>query len=144
MKTLPSFEYANVRPSRDQTRHDRPSRDGRPSHEGRRPQRFSRGAVIGPAGNGPSRSRERPGPAGDVARLFLGAGREAGIRPADLVGAITGEAGINSRELGAIQIADRFSLIEVPEERAEEIMSALRATTIRGKKVPVRRDRDHP
>ena len=46
----------------------------------------------------------------DVARLFIGAGREAGIRPGDLVGAITGEAGINSRELGAIRspIASRW------------------------------------
>jgi ATP-dependent RNA helicase DeaD len=90
--------------------------------------------------------RLRPRPqidrsAGDVARLFIGAGREAGIRPGDLVGAITGEAGINSRELGAIEIADRFSLIEVPEARAEEIIQALRATTLRGRKVPVRRDR---
>jgi ATP-dependent RNA helicase DeaD len=76
-----------------------------------------------------------------VARLFVGAGREAGIRPGDLVGAITGEAGINSRELGAIEIADRFSLVEVPESRANEIMAALRATTIRGRKVSVRRDR---
>ena len=74
--------------------------------------------------------------------LFVGAGREAGIRPGDLVGAITGEAGINSGDLGAIQIADRFSLVEVPESRAEEIITALRATTIRGRKVPVRRDRD--
>ena len=74
--------------------------------------------------------------------LFVGAGREAGIRPGDLVGAITGEAGINSRELGAIQIAERFSLVEVPASRAEEIIAALRATTIRGRKVPVRRDRE--
>ena len=77
----------------------------------------------------------------EVARLFIGAGRAAGIRPGDLVGAITGEAGIASRDLGAIEIADRFSLIDVPESRAEEIMAALRATTLRGKKVTVRRDR---
>jgi ATP-dependent RNA helicase DeaD len=77
-----------------------------------------------------------------AARLFIGAGREAGIRPGDLVGAITGEAGINSRDLGAIEIADRFALIEVPDSRADEIIAALRATTIRGRKVSVRRDRD--
>jgi ATP-dependent RNA helicase DeaD len=97
------------------------------------------------------RKRDRPGPAeasgprgtgGDVARLFIGAGREAGIRPGDLVGAITGEAGINSRDLGAIEIADRFALVEVPDARADEIIAALRATTIRGKKVTVRRDRN--
>ena len=74
--------------------------------------------------------------------LFVGAGREAGIRPGDLVGAITGEAGIKSRELGAIRspIGSRWS--RCPESRADEIIAALRATTIRGRKVPVRRDRD--
>jgi ATP-dependent RNA helicase DeaD len=112
------------------------------SREGRAPQRFSRGAVIGPAGAARKGPRDQTARAADVARLFIGAGREAGIRPGDLVGAITGEAGINSQELGAIQIADRFSLIEVPEARADDIMAALRATTIRGRKVPVRRDRD--
>ncbi len=116
-----------------------------PTHrtsESRTPRRFSRGAIIGPAAAERKGSRDRFGPIGEIARLFIGAGREAGIRPGDLVGAITGEAGINSKELGAIQIADRFSLIEVPASRADDIMAALRATTIRGRKVPVRRDRD--
>ena len=90
---------------------------------------------------GTSRRADRGHSAGNVVRLFIGAGREAGIRPGDLVGAITGEAGIASRDLGAIEIADRFSLIDVPESRAEEIMAALRATTLRGKRVTVRPDR---
>jgi ATP-dependent RNA helicase DeaD len=78
---------------------------------------------------------------GPMARLFLGAGRKAGIRPGDLVGAITGEAGLTSRSVGAIEIADNFSLVDVPESLADNIIAALKATTIRGKKVPVRRDR---
>ena len=86
-------------------------------------------------------ARDRSASTEEVARLFIGAGRVAGIRPGDLVGAITGEAGIASRDLGAIEIADRFSLIDVPESRADEIVAALRATTLRGKKVTVRRDR---
>jgi ATP-dependent RNA helicase DeaD len=121
---------------------ERPGRDSRPpAREPRAPQRFSKGAVIGPAGPREKR-REHENPTEQLATLFVGAGRESGIRPGDLVGAITGEAGINSRELGAIQIAERFSLVEVPAARAEEIIAALKATTIRGRKVPVRRDRD--
>jgi ATP-dependent RNA helicase DeaD len=77
-----------------------------------------------------------------MTRIFIGAGRQAGVRPADLVGAIAGEAGIPSRELGAIEIAERFALIEVPEERADEIVSALKAATLRGQKIQVRRDRE--
>src|SRR6185295_16800230 len=115
----------------------------RPAREARTPKRFSGGAVVGRAGEGRAGpARERQGPTEPSARLFIGAGREAGIRPGDLVGAITGEAGINSRDLGAIEIADRFSLIDVPESRVDDIMRALRATTLRGRKVSVRRDRE--
>jgi ATP-dependent RNA helicase DeaD len=130
---------AHERPAQRGFRPDREERG--PARETRTPQRFSKGAIVGPAGPREKR-RDRPAPTEAVAMLFVGAGREAGIRPGDLVGAITGEAGINSGELGAIQIADRFSLVEVPESRAEEIIAALRATTLRGRKVPVRRDRD--
>jgi ATP-dependent RNA helicase DeaD len=76
-------------------------------------------------------------------RIFIGAGREAGIRPADLVGAITNEAGISSRELGIVQIADRFSVVEVPEDAADRVIEAMRRTSLRGQKVSVRRDRDN-
>ena len=103
-------------------------------------------------GAGPERPRkgdsERPGERfdkrdrnGDGVRLFIGAGRDAGIRPGDLVGAITGEADVPSRSLGAIEIADKFSLVEVPEALADRIIAALKATKIRGKKVNVRREK---
>jgi ATP-dependent RNA helicase DeaD len=78
---------------------------------------------------------------GNGIRLFIAAGRDAGIRPGDLVGAITGEAGVPSQSLGAIEIADRFSLVEVPEALADRIIAALKATKIRGKKVNVRREK---
>jgi ATP-dependent RNA helicase DeaD len=78
----------------------------------------------------------------DVTRLYIGLGRKAGVRPADIVGAIANEAGVDAREIGAIDITDRFSLVEVPGGAAEDIISALRGTTIRGKRVIVRRDRD--
>jgi ATP-dependent RNA helicase DeaD len=88
--------------------------------------------------------RERGGPAEQVVRVYIGAGRRAGVRPADLVGAITGEAGMTSRDLGAIEIADRFSLVEIPASSADHVISALRRSAIRGKKVTVRRERWTP
>jgi ATP-dependent RNA helicase DeaD len=94
-----------------------------------------RGGGGGGGGGGNNRSD------GAMARLFIGAGRQAGIRPQDLVGAIAGEAGLVGREVGAIEIADHFSFVEVPESRADQVIAALRATQIRGKKVTVRRDR---
>jgi ATP-dependent RNA helicase DeaD len=78
----------------------------------------------------------------EMIRLFIGAGRQAGIRPADLVGAIANEAGIRSRDIGAIEIADKFSLIEVPAPLADGVIAAMRKATLRGQKVQVRRDRE--
>ena len=92
-------------------------------------------------GRGAGRRAGRPTPEWDVARLFVGAGRTAGVRPGDLVGAIANEVGIDSNMIGSIEISDRFSLVEVPDEIADEIISALRASTIKGRRVTVRRDR---
>ncbi|WP_434045561.1 MULTISPECIES: DEAD/DEAH box helicase [Sorangium] len=104
------------------------------------------------ARRGPPGARGRPGEAqarprreggeadGNVARLYIGAGRTAGIRPADLVGAIANEASLSSRDIGAIQIADGFSVVEVPADAADTVIEALRATRIKGRKVQVRRD----
>ena len=76
-----------------------------------------------------------------MTRIYIGAGRKAGVRPNDLVGAIANEAGISSREIGAIEIADGFSLVEIAEESADDVIGALRASAIKGKRVTVRRER---
>ena len=76
-----------------------------------------------------------------MARLWVGAGRKAKMRPGDLVGAIANEVGIDAGSIGAIQITDAYSTVEVPEEIADDIVAALKATKIKGMRVPVRRDR---
>lgn len=86
-------------------------------------------------------SNDRATTAG-LTRIFVGLGRRAGIRPQDLVGAIAAESGLRGRDIGAIEIADRFSLVEVPRSMVDEVISALRAATIKGKKATVRRERD--
>ena len=87
------------------------------------------------------RKEPRPKSGGKTSRLFVAAGRQAGLRPADLVGAITGEAGVGSHVIGSIEIGDRSSIVEVPTALATRILFALRATKIRGRKVTVNRDR---
>jgi ATP-dependent RNA helicase DeaD len=83
-------------------------------------------------------------PAQGMTRLFFNLGRSAGIRPQDLVGAIAGESGLTGRDIGAIDIADRFSLVEVPESAADKVITAMRRSTIKGRKATVRRERDRP
>ncbi|MCO6008609.1 DEAD/DEAH box helicase [Actinoallomurus purpureus] len=114
---IPEVAY---KPGRDGDRRD--GRDGRDRRDGGR--------------------RDRRGPAEGMTRLFVGAGRSAGIRPQDLVGAIAGESRLAGRDIGTIEIADRFSLVEIPESAAEDVIKALRRTTIKGRKPTIRRERD--
>jgi ATP-dependent RNA helicase DeaD len=71
----------------------------------------------------------------------MGTGRSSGVRPQDLVGAITGESYLSGRDIGAIEIADRFSLVEVPESAADDVGTALRQASIKGRRTTVRRER---
>jgi ATP-dependent RNA helicase DeaD len=80
-----------------------------------------------------------PGPR--LARLFINAGREAGISPKDLVGAIANEAGLPGRDIRGIEITERFSLVEIPEDAAEHVIESLNGARLRGRKINVRRDR---
>jgi ATP-dependent RNA helicase DeaD len=79
--------------------------------------------------------------AGPMTALFVGAGRSRGIRPGDLVGAITNEAGLTARQLGKITIAAHHALVEVPDALVDRVIRALRGTTLRGQPVEVRRQR---
>jgi hypothetical protein len=108
-------------------------------------------AAVGPDGE-PHRRRAVAGgdrrhgrvAADGSTRLFIGAGRSAGVRPQDLVGAIAGESRLSGRDIGAIEITDRYSLVEVPESAADEVIAALRASTIKGRKPTIRRERYQP
>lgn len=90
--------------------------------------------------SGRDQRRARSATAGTT-RLFVGVGRASGVRPQDLVGAITGESRLSGKDIGAIEIADRFSLVEVPESAADDVIAALRQTSIKGRKATVRRER---
>jgi ATP-dependent RNA helicase DeaD len=99
------------------------------------------GRGAGQAGPGGGKRRPpRGGPSAGTARLFVSAGRNAGIRPKDLVGAIANESSLSGRDIGAIEITQNFSLVEVPTGAADEVIRALNNTSIKGRKAKVRRD----
>jgi ATP-dependent RNA helicase DeaD len=148
-------------------RNDRGDRGGRPGDRGgrfearverggrypeRSAERFARPTAadlpVGDDEGGDERTarRERPAPrrggGGDRARLWVSVGRASGVRPGDLMGAIVNEAGLDAGDVGAIDVAERFTLVEVPEDAADGVIAALRGTTIRGERAMVRRDRE--
>jgi ATP-dependent RNA helicase DeaD len=75
-----------------------------------------------------------------MVRLFVGMGRQDGLRPGDLVGSIAREADIPGKSIGAIDILDRMAFVEVPAADADLVIDALSRTKLRGRRVKVNRD----
>lgn len=74
----------------------------------------------------------------EMRTLFIGGGRKDKMRPGDILGALTGEAGgLKSTEIGKIEIHDRFSYVAVSAKVANLVLSRLRNGRIKGKKFRV-------
>ncbi|MBM4779065.1 MAG: DEAD/DEAH box helicase [Archangiaceae bacterium] len=116
---------------------DRPERPARFGAD--RPQRFPGGGDARPEKAAPKAPVRTSGAA--MARLFFSIGKAAGIRPQDLVGAIANEAGIESKQIGAIAIGDRHSFVEVATDVADQVIATMRESKIRGRAVHVDHDR---
>jgi ATP-dependent RNA helicase DeaD len=96
----------------------------------------------GGGGRDGRKPKGRKPPSSDMTRIFVGAGRGSGVRPKDLVGAIANESSLSGRQIGAIEITQNFSLVEVPAAAADDVIRSLRGTTIKGRKTTIRRDRE--
>jgi len=101
---------------------------------------FTNAGTSAPKPGFRSRGPARAGDAIPRSKIYVGLGRNAGIGPGDLVGAIANEARIASSAIGAIEIEPKFSLVEVPTDDVDRIVAALRETTIRGKRPEIRRN----
>lgn len=75
-----------------------------------------------------------------VARLWIGIGKKDGVTPADIVGTLTKELGLDGGSVGKIEIREMFSLVEVPAAGADELVRRLTGRTIRRKKVVAKLD----
>ncbi|HET9547822.1 MAG TPA: helicase-related protein, partial [Desertimonas sp.] len=96
-----------------------------------------------------SRQERRPGgqrPRGSEATGFvqISLGRRAGVRPADLVGAIANEAGLTGADIGPIRINENSSIVGVPVSSVERVVSAMSNAVVRGKTVGARRFVERP
>jgi len=98
----------------------------------------SKAAKGGKASGG--KSGKAPKPAAGKARIWVSLGRKSGVTPSDIVGAVTGEAGLKGRDVGPVKIQEFFSLVDVPEDKARKVVKALNHCTIRGRKAKVKLD----
>ena len=75
-------------------------------------------------------------------RLFVSLGRQAGVTPGDLVGALTGETSLKGKDIGIVTVHEVYSLVEVPADKARKVARDLQHCTIRGHRAKVRLDRE--
>ena len=74
----------------------------------------------------------------ETVMLYLDAGRNAGMRPADIVGAIANEANLPGKYIGPIEIFDDYSLVGVPTQAQAQVLSAMAGATVRGQATNIR------
>lgn len=110
---------------------------GRSGRYGDRESRGGRyGRDYGGRDSGRSHGRSGRGSRGsDMARLFVNIGKDQNIKPGDILGAVAGESGIPGRLIGSIDMYDKYTFVEVPEDCAEEVLECMRNVKIRGKNV---------
>jgi len=112
----------NLPPEEERPRREPRERDSR-DRDGRRNERDSDRGERRPR-------RERPTDVSFV-RYRIEVGRNDGLQPGDVVGAIANEAGIESKYIGNIRLYDQFSTVELPEGMPSDVLNHLQKTRVR-------------
>src|SRR3954452_3110934 len=71
------------------------------------------------------------------AKLIVGAGRADGFEPADVVGAVVDNSHLENHDVRHARVLERFSFVEVPEERAPEVADKVNGKRVRGRELRV-------
>ena len=72
-----------------------------------------------------------------MVRLFMNIGRSQKVTVQDIVRTIAIESDIPAKEIGLINIYDKFTFVEIPADFAEKVLGSMHKNTIKGYKVNV-------
>ena len=118
----------NSKPPRDsRDSRERGSRDGRDGRERK-----------------PKVPRGNRKPEEGMQRFRIEVGHVHGAKPGNIVGAIANEANINSKHIGAIEIYDNFSTVDLPDGMPKETRDTLSGTRVAGQRLNIREWSDTP
>ena len=70
-----------------------------------------------------------------MVRLFVNIGKKDRVKPGDILGAIAGESGMPGKLVGAIDMYDKYTFVEVPREYGKEVLEAMKNVKIKGRSV---------
>ena len=65
-------------------------------------------------------------------KLVVGVGRQQGIEPADVVGAVVDNTHLENDDVRNVRVLERFSFVEVPAERAGQVVESVSGKQVRG------------
>lgn len=72
-----------------------------------------------------------------MVRLFINIGKKNRVRIGDILGAVAGESGMEGELVGAIDMYDKYTFVEVPREYASEVIDAMKNARIKGKQINI-------
>lgn len=70
-----------------------------------------------------------------MVRLFINVGKKDKIKPANILGAISGESGLPGKLVGSIDMLDNYTFVEVPSKYANAVLAAMENVTIKGRHI---------
>ncbi|WP_166422056.1 DEAD/DEAH box helicase [Paraglaciecola sp. 20A4] len=122
-------------------RGERNERGGRDDRGGRE-RGGQRGGERG--GERPQRARKSSTPEEGMQRYRIEVGHSHGAKPGNIVGAIANEANISSKNIGAIEIYDNFSTVDLPKSMPRATQETLQKTRVAGQRLNMREWSDQP
>ena len=115
------------------------------NNRGRQRERAPR-AERNDRGNRPERAERSPAGSrnADLELFRIEVGREHGVEPSNIVGAIANEAGLDARNIGQISINDNHSIVELPMGMPKDVFGDLRKVWVCGQQLRISRDGEAP
>ena len=77
-----------------------------------------------------------------MVRLFINVGKKDKIKPANILGAIAGESGMPGKLVGAIDMLDNYTFVEVPAKHADKVLKAMSNAKIKGRSINIEKAQD--
>lgn len=81
----------------------------------------------------------KDGPKNGMVRLFMTIGRKDKIKVPDIVKSIASEANIPYSKIGNIDVLDKFTFVEVPEDLADRVIRSVDDMMMKGRRVKVQK-----
>lgn len=94
--------------------------------------------------NGLSVDDEDTGAEEGYVRLFINVGRKDKIQPGNIVQSIASTSGLPGKLIGAIDIYDNYTFVEVPKEHARKVLDSMKDFKLKGRKVNIERSNKRP